>query len=42
MVLSLAMNVWWVLKTIGQPRYLEDFTADTNQSLANYDPFADL
>ena len=42
MVLSLAMNIWWVLKTIGKPRYLSYYTNNDIQSLADYDPFEEM
>jgi len=38
MVLSLAMNVWWILKTIGQPLYVSDYRNENNQSMDSYDP----
>jgi len=42
MVLSLAMNIWWALKTIGQPRYLGEYLGRESETLTDWNPLADF
>lgn len=38
LVLSLVINVWWILRTIGKPRYLSDFSGRDDSGIDSYDP----